>query len=146
MLFRYQVPPTEVAAIFVEPVQGEGGYIVPPRRVVWSGCASCATSHGILLVADEVQSGMGRTGKMWAIEHAGVEPDILISAKGMASGPAAWAFVARAELMETWGAGAHGSTYGGSPGAVCGRAGDARDHRCRGPAGATPRRSGELLL
>jgi len=71
--------------------------------------------HGILLVADEVQSGMGRTGRMWAIEHSGVHPDILISAKGIASGLPLGAFMARAPLMEKWGAGAHGSTYGGSP-------------------------------
>jgi 4-aminobutyrate aminotransferase len=114
VLFRYQVAPSEVAAIFVEPVQGEGGYIVPPAGWLTRLRALC-DSHGILLVADEVQSGMGRTGKMWAIEHAGVEPDVLISAKGIASGLPLGAFMARAPLMEKWGAGAHGSTYGGSP-------------------------------
>lgn len=113
-LFRYEVPPTEVAAIFLEPVQGEGGYIVPPAEWVQRLRALC-DEHGILLVADEVQSGMGRTGRMWAIELAGVQPDILISAKGIASGLPLGAFAARAELMERWGAGAHGSTYGGSP-------------------------------
>jgi 4-aminobutyrate aminotransferase len=113
-LFRYQVPPSEVAAIFVEPVQGEGGYIVPPAAWLQRLRALC-DSHGILLVADEVQSGMGRTGKMWAIEHACVQPDVLISAKGIASGLPLGAFMARAPLMEKWGAGAHGSTYGGSP-------------------------------
>ncbi len=113
-LFRYEVPATEVAAIFLEPVQGEGGYIVPPAEWVQRLRALC-DEHGILLVADEVQSGMGRTGKMWAIELAGVEPDILISAKGIASGLPLGAFAAKAELMEKWGAGAHGSTYGGSP-------------------------------
>jgi 4-aminobutyrate aminotransferase len=113
-LFRYQVPPSEVAAIFVEPVQGEGGYIVPPAEWL-RRLRSLCDSHGILLVADEVQSGMGRTGKMWAIEHSGVKPDILISAKGIASGLPLGAFMARGPLMEKWGAGAHGSTYGGSP-------------------------------
>jgi 4-aminobutyrate aminotransferase len=114
VLFRYEVLPKEVAAIFLEPVQGEGGYIVPPASWVQRLRALC-DQHGILLVADEVQSGMGRTGKMWAIELADVEPDVIISAKGIASGLPLGAFAARAELMETWGAGAHGSTYGGSP-------------------------------
>lgn len=114
VLFRYEVAPSEVAAIFLEPVQGEGGYIVPPASWVQRLRALC-DQHGILLVADEVQSGMGRTGKMWAIELADVEPDIIISAKGIASGLPLGAFAAKAELMERWGAGAHGSTYGGSP-------------------------------
>jgi 4-aminobutyrate aminotransferase len=114
VLFRYQVAPTEVAAIFVEPVQGEGGYIVPPASWLLRLRSLC-DQYGILLVADEVQSGMGRTGRMWAIEHSGVQPDILISAKGIASGLPLGAFMARAPLMDKWGAGAHGSTYGGSP-------------------------------
>jgi len=114
VLFRYQVAPSEVAAIFVEPVQGEGGYIVPPAEWLVRLRELC-DRHGILLVADEVQSGMGRTGRMWAIEHSGVQPDVLISAKGIASGLPLGAFMARAPLMEMWGAGAHGSTYGGSP-------------------------------
>jgi 4-aminobutyrate aminotransferase len=114
VLFRYQVAPSEVAAIFVEPVQGEGGYIAAPASWLRRLRALC-DSHGILLVADEVQSGMGRTGKMWAIEHSGVQPDVLVSAKGLASGLPLGAFLARAPLMETWGAGAHGSTFGGSP-------------------------------
>jgi 4-aminobutyrate aminotransferase len=114
VLFRYEVSPTEVAAIFLEPVQGEGGYIVPPASWVQRLRRLC-DQHGILLIADEVQSGMGRTGKMWAIELADVEPDVIISAKGIASGLPLGAFAAKAELMERWGAGAHGSTYGGSP-------------------------------
>jgi len=114
VLFRYQVAPSEVAAIFVEPVLGEGGYIVPPAAWLMRLRELCSR-HGILLVADEVQSGMGRTGRMWAIEHSGVHPDVLISAKGIASGLPLGAFMARAPLMESWGAGAHGSTYGGSP-------------------------------
>ena len=113
-MFRYEVAPTEVAAIFLEPVQGEGGYIMPPPRWVQRVRELC-DRYGILLVADEVQSGMGRTGKMWAIELADVEPDILISAKGLASGLPLGAFAAKSDLMERWGAGAHGSTYGGSP-------------------------------
>jgi 4-aminobutyrate aminotransferase len=114
VLFRYQVEPSEVAAVFVEPVQGEGGYVVPPPGWLAKLAALCRR-HGILLVADEVQCGMGRTGRMWAVEHAGVEPDVLVSAKGLASGLPLGAFVARAELMERWPPGAHGSTYGGSP-------------------------------
>jgi len=113
-LFRYEVDPGEVAAVFVEPIQGEGGYITPPPGWLAKLKAVCER-HGILFVADEVQSGMGRTGRMWAIEHTGVEPDVLITAKGLASGLPLGGFVARAELMESWGAGSHGSTYGGSP-------------------------------
>src|SRR5215467_2777297 len=114
VLFRYEVSASEVGAIFVEPIQGEGGYIMPPAEWLVRLRDLCHR-HGILLVADEVQSGMGRTGRMWAIEHAAVEPDVLISAKGIASGLPLGAFMARAELMESWTAGAHGSTYGGSP-------------------------------
>jgi 4-aminobutyrate aminotransferase len=113
-LFQYEVSPSEVAAIFVEPIQGEGGYIVPP--VEWMvRLRELCDRHGILLVADEVQSGAGRTGKLWAIEHTSVRPDVLISAKGLASGLPLGAFVARADLMEHWAPGSHGSTYGGSP-------------------------------
>jgi 4-aminobutyrate aminotransferase len=114
VLFRYEAPASEVGAIFVEPIQGEGGYIMPPAEWLVRLRDLC-TRHGILLVADEVQSGMGRTGRMWAVEHADVEPDIVISAKGLASGLPLGAFMARADLMESWPAGAHGSTYGGSP-------------------------------
>ncbi len=113
VLFKHMVYPEEVAAIFVEPVMGEGGYVVPPEgwmRYLRDLC----DEHGILLVADEVQSGMGRTGKMWAIEHFGVEPDILLSGKGIASGMPLGAIVAREDLMG-WELGAHGSTYGGNP-------------------------------
>jgi 4-aminobutyrate aminotransferase len=112
-LFRYQVDPAEVAAVVVEPIQGEGGYIAPPPGWLAKLKAVCER-HGILLVADEVQSGAGRTGRMWAIEHAGVEPDVLVTAKGIASGLPLGAFLARADLW-TWPKGAHGSTYGGSP-------------------------------
>lgn len=113
-IFAHDVDPQEVAAIFVEPIQGEGGYIVPGEGWL-ARLRELCDEHGILLVADEVQCGMGRTGKMWAIEHTGVEPDILLSAKGIASGLPLGAFIAKASLMEKWGAGTHGSTYGGSP-------------------------------
>jgi 4-aminobutyrate aminotransferase len=114
-LFRSIVPPEEVAAIFVEPVQGEGGYIVPPK-LFFDELQRLASQHGILLIADEVQSGMGRTGKMWASEHFGFVPDIITSAKGIASGMPLGATIARAELM-SWRPGAHASTFGGNP--VC---------------------------
>jgi len=114
VLFRYEVPPGEVAAIVVEPIQGEGGYILPPHEWL-ARLRELCDRYGILLVADEVQSGAGRTGKMWAVEHAGVQPDVLLAAKGIASGLPLGAFLARADIMEHWSAGAHGSTYGGSP-------------------------------
>ena len=114
-LFDRQVDPQDVAAIFVEPVQGEGGYIVPPPGYLRDLRALC-DRHGILLVADEVQSGVGRTGKMWACEHEGVEPDILLTAKGLGSGMPIGAIIAR-EAITTWKSGSHGSTFGGNP--VC---------------------------
>ncbi|HTK45458.1 MAG TPA: aminotransferase class III-fold pyridoxal phosphate-dependent enzyme [Patescibacteria group bacterium] len=114
VLFTHLVLPNEVAAVIVEPIQGEGGYIVPEDGFL-EGLRELCTKHGILLVADEIQSGAGRTGKMWAVEHWGVEPDILLVAKGIASGMPLGAMVARAEIMEAWGIGAHGSTYGGNP-------------------------------
>ena len=112
-LFRTTMPPEEVAAIFVEPIQGEGGYIVPPpefHRELYR----VARKYGILYVADEVQSGMGRTGKMFAMEHFGVAPDIMALAKGIASGMPLGAMIARAEIMD-WEAGSHASTFGGNP-------------------------------
>ena len=112
-VFKRLVPPSEVAAIFVEPIQGEGGYVVPEPDFLPRLRRIC-DEYGILLVADEVQSGVGRTGKMWAIEHWGVEPDILLSAKGLGSGLPIGAMVARNEVM-SWKPGAHGSTYGGNP-------------------------------
>jgi 4-aminobutyrate aminotransferase len=115
-LFRTIVPPDEVAAIVVEPVQGEGGYLVPPKNFLGE-LKLLAEKYGILLVLDEVQSGMGRTGKMWAAEHFGVTPDIFTTAKGIASGLPLSATVARAEIMN-WPAGAHASTFGGNPVAV----------------------------
>ncbi len=114
VLFDKLAPASEVAAIIVEPIQGEGGYIVPEDGFL-AGLRRICDEHGILLIADEIQSGAGRTGKMWAIEHWGVQPDILLTAKGIASGMPLGAMIARADLMEAWGPGAHGSTYGGNP-------------------------------
>ena len=114
VLFDKLAPANEVAAIIVEPIQGEGGYIVPEDGFL-QGLRRICDEHGILLIADEIQSGAGRTGTMWAVEHWGVEPDILLTAKGIASGMPLGALIARAELLETWGPGAHGSTYGGNP-------------------------------
>jgi 4-aminobutyrate aminotransferase len=114
-LLKTIAPPEETAAIVVEPVQGEGGYVVPPKKF-FDELARVAQQNGILLIFDEVQSGMGRTGKMWAAEHFGAAPDILAVAKGIASGMPLGATVARADLM-TWPPGAHASTFGGNP--VC---------------------------
>lgn len=114
-LFRTTAPPEDVAAIVVEPIQGEGGYVVPPPGFL-PKLREIADRHGILLIFDEVQCGMGRTGRMWASEHFGVEPDILITAKGIASGLPLGVTIARAEIM-SWGPGAHASTFGGNP--VC---------------------------
>jgi 4-aminobutyrate aminotransferase len=114
VLFANLVPANEVAAIVVEPIQGEGGYVVPEDGFL-EGLRDLCSRHGILLVADEIQSGAGRTGKMWAVEHWAVEPDILLVAKGIASGMPLAAMVTRAEIMESWSVGAHGSTYGGNP-------------------------------
>lgn len=115
-LFRTVLPATDVAAIFVEPVQGEGGYVVPPQKF-FDELQALALRHGILIVADEVQSGMGRTGKMFASQHFGLEPDVIALAKGIASGLPLGAVVSRADLMQ-WPAGAHASTFGGNPVAV----------------------------
>lgn len=113
VLFKYDVPPDEVAAILVEPIQGEGGYVVPAPHFLPRLRKLC-DEHGILLIADEVQSGVGRTGKWWAIENFGIEPDIVCSAKGIASGVPLGAMIARKSVM-TWEHGAHGNTYGGNP-------------------------------
>jgi 4-aminobutyrate aminotransferase len=113
VVFKRLVSPTEVAAIIVETYLGEGGYLMPPEG--WfSSLRELCDRHGILLVCDEVQSGMGRTGSMWAIEREGVEPDIVLAGKGIASGLPLGAMLAREDLMR-WELGAHGSTYGGSP-------------------------------
>ncbi len=112
-LFKRTVAPQEVAAIIVEPIQGEGGYIVPPAEFHQQLRKLC-DQHGILLVVDEVQSGMGRTGHMFAMEHWGVVPDIVCLAKGIASGMPLGAIIARADIMD-WGPGSHASTFGGNP-------------------------------
>jgi 4-aminobutyrate aminotransferase len=112
-LFKTILPPEEVAAIFVEPIQGEGGYVVAPDNFLRELRGIC-DRHGILLVADEVQSGAGRTGKWWAIEHSGVQPDIVCMAKGIASGMPLGVCMSRAEIMD-WVPGSHASTFGGNP-------------------------------
>ena len=112
-LFKQLVPGDEVAAIFVEPIQGEGGYVVPPPEY-HARLKELAERWGILFVADEIQMGMGRTGKWFSIEHWGVAPDITLIAKGIASGMPLGAMVARKELMD-WPFGAHGTTFGGNP-------------------------------
>src|SRR4029079_7406628 len=106
-------PPEEVAAIFVEPIQSEGGYHVPPAGFL-PALRDLCDRHGILLVADEVQTGMGRTGKLFAVEHWNVVPDILCLAKGIASGMPLGAIVARDDVMD-WPPGSHASTFGGNP-------------------------------
>jgi 4-aminobutyrate aminotransferase len=113
VVFKTTVPPEEVAAIVVEPVQGEGGYIVPPADFL-PGLEKIARKYGILLIVDEVQSGMGRTGKMFAFEHFNCRPDIVTLAKGIAPGMPLGVMMARSQLM-TWEPGAHASTFGGNP-------------------------------
>jgi 4-aminobutyrate aminotransferase len=113
VLFEHMTEPGDVAAIFVEPIQGEGGYVVPPAGWL-AELRSLCDQHGILLVADEVQSGIGRTGKMWACEHDGVVPDMITAGKGLASGLPLAALIARSDIMR-WTAGKHGSTFGGNP-------------------------------
>jgi 4-aminobutyrate aminotransferase len=112
-LFKTVLPPEEVAAIVLEPIQGEGGYVVAPDNFMRELRAIC-DRHGILLVVDEVQCGMGRTGKWWAVEHSGVEPDIVCIAKGIASGMPLGICMSRAEVMN-WVPGSHASTFGGNP-------------------------------
>jgi len=114
MLFERSVPPSDVAAILVEPIQGEGGYLVPPPGFL-AGLRELCDTHGILLIFDEVQSGVGRTGRMFACEHDGVAPDIMTLAKGLGSGLPIGALVAKRRLMQQWQRGAHGNTYGGNP-------------------------------
>jgi len=107
------LPADEVAGVLVEPIQGEGGYVVPPASF-FPALRTLCDKHGILLIADEVQAGVGRTGKWWSIENFGVEPDIITTAKGIASGVPFGAMIARKSVM-TWPRGAHGNTYGGNP-------------------------------
>jgi 4-aminobutyrate aminotransferase len=113
LLLKSQTAPEETAAIVVEPVLGEGGYVVPPDGFLPALRELC-DHYGILLVIDEVQSGFGRTGKWFALEHTGVVPDIMVMAKGMASGLPLSGLASRRELMERWPPGSHGGTYGGN--------------------------------
>src|ERR1700731_1050938 len=115
-IFKRLFDPEEVAGIIIEPLQGGDGYFPAPKFFLQELQRICR-QHGIMFIVDEVQSGMGRTGKWWASEHAGIEPDILCSAKGIASGMPLGAFVARASIMNTWKPGSHGTTFGGNP--VC---------------------------
>ncbi len=112
-VFKRLMPADEFAAVIVEPIQGEGGYVVPDAAFL-PRLRDICDRHGILLIADEVQSGAGRSGKMWAIEHFGVEPDMVLTAKGIASGMPIGAVIAKADVM-SWSTGSHGSTYGGNP-------------------------------
>jgi 4-aminobutyrate aminotransferase len=114
VVFKNLVPPDKVAAVLLEPIQGEGGYIVPPDSFI-PGLRQLCDNYDILLIADEVQSGIGRTGKWFAVDHWDVEADIVTMAKGIASGMPMGAFTARESIMNKWGAGAHGNTYGGNP-------------------------------
>jgi 4-aminobutyrate aminotransferase len=141
-LFTRQLDPKDVAAIFVEPIQGEGGYIVPPAGYLPALRELC-DRHGILLVADEVQCGVGRTGKMFACEHEGVEPDILVTAKGLGSGMPIGAMISK-ESVTTWESGSHGSTFGGNP--VCCAAALATLDLVEGGLMANAVRMGERLL
>jgi 4-aminobutyrate aminotransferase len=114
VLFTSNVPPSEVAAILVEPIQGEGGYLVPPDGFL-AGLRALCDRHGILLIFDEVQSGIGRTGKLFACQHWDVAPDIMSLAKGLGSGLPIGMVVAKKTIMSKWTRGAHGNTYGGNP-------------------------------
>jgi len=114
-IFKRLFDPEDVAGIIIEPIQGEGGYVPAPKFFLQELQRICR-QHGIMFIMDEVQSGMGRTGKWWASEHAGIEPDILCSAKGIASGMPLGAIIARESVMR-WGPGSHGTTFGGNP--VC---------------------------
>jgi len=114
VLFVHNVPPSEVAAILIEPIQGEGGYLVPPDGFL-AGLRELCDRHGILLIFDEVQSGIGRTGKMFAAQHWDVAPDIMTLAKGLGSGMPIGMVVAKRSVMQKWTRGAHGNTFGGNP-------------------------------
>src|SRR5476649_1613302 len=114
VLFVHNVPPSEVAAILVEPIQGEGGYVVPPEGFL-AGLRELCDRHGILLIFDEVQTGVGRTGKMFAWQHSGVRPDVLTLAKGLGSGLPIGLAIAPTRIMQKWAPGAHANTFGGNP-------------------------------
>lgn len=114
VIFKTIVPADEVAGILIEPIQGEGGYVVPPDSFL-PGLRELCDRHGILLLVDEVQTGIGRTGRWWAVDHWDVQPDIVCTAKGIASGMPLGAIIARREIMAEWKPGAHASTFGGNP-------------------------------
>ncbi|MGH9773692.1 MAG: acetyl ornithine aminotransferase family protein [Candidatus Acidiferrales bacterium] len=141
-LFKRLVDPEDVAAIFIEPIQGEGGYLPAPAEFL-QGLEKICRQNGILLVADEVQSGMGRTGKWWACDHAGIEPDIICTAKGIASGMPLGAIISKASVMD-WTPGAHASTFGGNP--VCIAAGLATMDLLERQYIANSARMGEFIL
>jgi 4-aminobutyrate aminotransferase len=113
-LFAHEIPATSVAAIIIEPIQGEGGFSPAPLSFLRELRALC-DEHGILLICDEIQSGIGRTGRMWAFEHAGIVPDVICLAKALSNGLPIGAIVSRRDLQERWGVGAHGTTFGGNP-------------------------------
>ena len=113
-LVRTTIPAESIASILIEPVQGEGGYYPAPVRFL-QALRAFSTEHGIVLIADEVQTGYGRTGRMWSFEHAGIVPDVVCVAKAIANGLPLSAIVSRRELQDRWGRSAHGSTYGGNP-------------------------------
>jgi len=113
-LLGHEIPPTSVAAIIIEPIQGEGGFNPAPAAFLRELRALC-DQYGILLIADEVQTGIARTGRMWAFEHAGIVPDVVCVAKALANGMPLGAIISRRELQERWGVGAHGTTFGGNP-------------------------------
>jgi 4-aminobutyrate aminotransferase len=141
-LFRRRVDPEEVAGIFIEPIQGEGGYLLAPAEFL-QGLERICRKHGILLVADEVQCGMGRTGKWWAVDYAGVEPDIICTAKGIASGMPLSAIISKASVMD-WTPGAHASTFGGNP--VCIAASLATMRLLEGGYVSNAARMGEFIM
>ena len=139
-----EIPPSSVAAMLIEPIQGEGGYTPAPPAFLRELRDFC-DRHGILLIVDEVQTGFGRTGQMWAFEHAGIVPDVVCMAKAIANGLPLSAIISSRELQEAWGRGAHGSTYGGNPVACAAGPGRARDHPGGRPGGQRggPRRGAD---
>lgn len=141
-LFEREVNPKEIAAVVMEPFQGEGGYVMPRREFLQAWRDIC-DRYGILLVFDEIQTGVGRTGKMWAADHFGVTPDVLLTAKGLGSGMPIGAIVAKEKVM-TWGQGTHGSTFGGNP--VCCAAALATLDLVEQQLAANARRMGERML
>jgi len=141
-IFKRLFAPEEVAAIIVEPIQGEGGFIPAPLSFLQELQRIC-NQHGILLILDEVQAGMGRTGKMWAYDHAGITPDIVLTAKGIASGMPISAFIAKESVMQ-WKPGSHGTTYGGNP--VCVAAALATLDLIEGGLMANARKMGDYIF